>query len=174
MCSATSNFSISDRRTIGLPAADLTLCSNSPMKASEPVATSPLHMKSANTSPHAVSIRNSRKRTSSLTLDYGDYYYNSSPAKSRNTSRFQFSITSAFTSLPARSALHGNSMYGKELGGDFRVSNTSRCQVQSHILAPTRFLDSGQEESADINQFCKLFKTSSTVSRGSKESNMVN
>ena len=82
MHSATLNFSISDRRTIGLPAADLTLCSNSPMKASEPVATSPLHMKSANTSPHAVSIGNSRNRTSSLTSDYGDYYYNSSPAKS--------------------------------------------------------------------------------------------
>ena len=86
MCSATSNFSISDRRTIGLPAADLTLRSNSPMKASEPGATSPLRMKSANTSPHAVSIRNSRKRTASLTSDYGDYYYNSSPVKSRNTS----------------------------------------------------------------------------------------
>ena len=65
-------------------------------------------------------------------------------------------------------------MYGEELGGNFGVSNTSRRQVQSCIVAPTRFLASGQEESADINQFCKLFKTSSTVSRGSKESNLVN
>ena len=82
MHSPTSNFAISDRRSIALPAADLTLRSNSPMKASEPAAMSPLRMKSANTSPCAVSIRLSRKRTSSLTSDYGEYYYNSSPAKS--------------------------------------------------------------------------------------------
>ena len=135
MRSPASNFSISDRRSIGLPAADLTLCSNSPMKASEPVARLPLWMKSANTS-HAVNIRISRKRTSSLTSDYGEYYYNSSPAKSRKTSQFQFGITSPFTSVPAISALHGNSRYGEDLGGNFGVSNTNRHQVQSRILAP--------------------------------------
>ena len=65
-------------------------------------------------------------------------------------------------------------MYGQDLGGNFGVSNTNRSQVQSCILAPTRFLDSRQEESANINQFCKLFKNASTVSRERKESNVVN
>ena len=174
MCSPTSNFSISDRRSIGLPPADLTLRSNSPIKASEQAGRSPLQMKSANTSPCAVDIRLSRKRTSSLTSDYGKYYYTSSPVKSRKTSQFQFGITSPFTSVPAISALHGNSMYGQDLGGNFGVSNTNRSQVHSCILALTRFLDSRQEESANINQFCKLFKNTSTVSRERKESNVVN
>ena len=76
--------------------------------------------------------------------------------------------------MPAISALHGNSRYGEELGGDFGVSNINRHQVHSCMLAPTRFLDSGQEESANINQFCKLFKTGSTVSRERKEPEVVN
>ena len=174
MHSPTSNFNISDRRSIGLPPADLTLHSNSPMKASEQVGRSPLQMKSANTSPCAVDIRLSRKRTSSLISDYGKYYYNSSPVKSQKTSQFQFGIKSPFTSAPAISALHGNSMYGQDLGGNFGVSNTNRSQAQSCILALTRFLDNRQEKLANINQFCKLFKTASTVSRERKESNVVN